>query len=275
MKLPISPICLALFVSVAANCQVATPSVGYVRYAADGVRAIYGLEGNYIVGRSMLAPAEAVSFSDVGGLIFDSGSLSLVDPTLVALSTTRVEDSDVLVRMDGNLNTAIAWLPASHVLVHWNRDSFVRTPVSSLPAEGIITSVRKLDPKTASLLASKPDGTIVRYRLSLQTGELKSSTPVPNAIGYAFETGDRIICFKEGKLSVLTQTGETLETLAVPLDSNLVIEQASARCLHLNAKKPGQDWLLHLENSDSRLYRLPSLRKGIPSAAGTTAEPAQ
>jgi len=262
MKLPrILPICLGLFVAVAANGQVATPSVGYVRYSDDGVRGVYGLEGNYIVGRSVLAPAEAASFSDMGGLIFDSGTLALVDSRLVVLSATQIEDSDALVRIDGSLDTAIAWLPASHVLVHWNGHSFARTAISSLPAEDIVTSVRQLDPKTASLLAAKPDGTIVRYRLSLLTGEIKSSMPVPNALGYGFATADRIISFKEGKLCVLSQSGETLESLTLPVDSKLVVEQVATRCLHLNTKNPGQDWLLHLENSDSRLYRLPSPRK--------------
>src|SRR3954468_14223715 len=121
MKLSLTlPICLGFFVSLAANCQVATPSVGYVRYANDGVRGVYGLEGNYIVGRSVLAAAETASFSDAGGLTFNSGSLVLVDPTLATVAMTGIEDSDVIVRMDGSLNTAIAWLPKSHVVVHWN-----------------------------------------------------------------------------------------------------------------------------------------------------------
>lgn len=276
MKLsPILPICLGLLVSVAANCQLAIPSVGYVRYANDGVRGIYGLEGNYIVSRSVLAQADAASFSTAGGLIFNSGSLALVDPELVAVSTTAIEDSDPIVRLDGSLNTAIAWLPKSHALMHWNGESFVRTAVSGIGEEGIVTSVRKLDARTASLLVSKPDSTVVRYRLSLQTGEIKSLTAVPNALGYAFEIGDRILGFKEGKLSVFSQVGETLQTLTVPVDSGLLIAQVSTKCLHLNTKKPGEDWLLHLDGNDLRLYRLPASRKGIASASGATAESAQ
>jgi hypothetical protein len=147
--------------------------------------------------------------------------------------------------------------------------------MSGIPGEGTVTSIRKLDARTASFLASKPDGTVVRYRLSLETGELKASTAVPNALGYAYEIADRIISLKEGKLSLFSQTGETLQTLPVPVDSTVVIAQASSRCLHLSTKKPGQDWLLHLEDNDFHLYRLPAPQKGIPSASGATAEPAQ
>lgn len=276
MKLsPILPICLGLLVSIAANCQVAIPSVGYVRYANDGVRGIYGLEGNYIVGRTVLAPAEAASFSVAGGLVFNSGSLALVDPKFVALATTAVEDSDAVVRVDGSLDTAVAWLPKSHVLVHWNGESFVRTTVSGVGEEEAVTSVRKLDARTASLLVSKPDGTVVRYRLSLQTGELKSSSAVPNALGYAFEIGDRILGFKEGELSVFSQGGETLQTIRVPVDGSLQIAQVSTQCLHLSTKKPGEDWLLHLDGNELHLYRLPAPRKGLASASGASPESAQ
>src|SRR3954454_8118921 len=157
MKLSLTlPICLGFFVSLAANCQVATPSVGYVRYANDGVRGIYGLEGNYIVGRSVLAAAETASFSDAGGLIYNSGSLVLADPKLIALSTTEIEGSEPIVRLDGGVDTAIAWVPSSHVLVHWNGKSFVRTAVSGIAGEDAVTSVRKLDPSTASLFVLKP-----------------------------------------------------------------------------------------------------------------------
>src|SRR4051794_9161869 len=149
--------------------------------------------------------------------------------------------------MDGKLETAIAWLPASRALVYWNGSSFVRTVVPGFSVEGRVTSVRKLDGNTVSLLVAKPDTTIVRSVISLRTGDLKSSNPVLAASGVAFEDGVRIFCFKKRKLSVLSQTGETLDQIALPADDNLVVEQASTRCLHLSTRMAGQDWLLHTD----------------------------
>jgi hypothetical protein len=264
--LPILPICFGFTVSVAANCQVATPSVGYVRYANSEVRAVYGLPGNYIIGSNVLSMADAVSFSDAGGLLLNSGSLTLLDPNFATLSTFELDGAQAIARVDGGLNSAIAWSPGSHSLVYWNNGSFAKTPVSVLTAEDVVDSVRKLDARTASLLVAKPDGTIVRHRVSLQSGEIKASATVPNASGYAFETADRIICFKEKKLSVLSQTGDTLQTFALPVDNSFVIEQASNRCLHLRGMKLGLDWLLHMEGDGLELYRLP-----LPSRAKTSA----
>ncbi|MFL6450390.1 MAG: hypothetical protein ACJ746_22320 [Bryobacteraceae bacterium] len=276
MKLsPFFPICLGLIASAVANSQIATPSVGYVRYANDGVRGIYGLEGNYVVGDKVLALALSASFSDDGGLLFQSGSLALVDSSLTTIATLGVSDSDAVIRIDRGLETAIAWLPASHALVHWNGKSFAKTTVSALPAEATVTSVRKLDRNTASLLVSKPDSTIVRCVMSLQTGDLKTSMSIPAAFGMAFEDGARIICFSKRKLSVLSQTGEILQELTVPTDDGLLVEQASTRCLHLNTRTPGQDWLLHTDGKDFHLYQLPGPRKGAVEVSEAKLESAK
>ncbi|MFL6416097.1 MAG: hypothetical protein ACJ74Y_10575 [Bryobacteraceae bacterium] len=269
--LPILPICLGLFASSAVNCQVGTPSVGYVRYPTDGVRGIYGLEGNYIVAGTVAAEAKAASFSEAGGLIFSPGSLTLADSHFATVASTEVSDSDAILRLDGDLNTAIAWLPMGHLLVHWNGQSFVTIPVAEGSIADGATSVRKLDANTASLLVPKPDTTVVRYVVSLRTGQLKSSTTVPGASGYAFENGNRILCFKDGRLSVFTQTGETLQVLPVAADGDLLIEQASNECLHLGTRTPGEDWLLHLGDGLFHLYRLPAPRR----VAGPVTESAQ
>ena len=265
-------ICLGLFASGAANAQIATPSVGYVRYASDGVRGIYGLEGNYVVGDKVLASALAASFSDDGGLLFQAGSLVLVDAKLATVSTVEVGDSDIIVRVDGNLETAIAWLPASHVLVYWNGKSFMRTAVPEFSGEGTVTSVRKLDGNTASLLVSKPDSIIVRYWVSLKTGELKGSAAAPATSGFAFEDGARIFCFDKRKLSLVSETGEMLQEITLPVDDGLLIEQASSRCLHLSTKTPGQDWLLHTDGIDLHLYQLPGPRKVTAAVDQANAE---
>jgi hypothetical protein len=151
--------------------------------------------------------------------------------------------------------------------VHWNGTSFVKAVISGIPPEDTVTSVQKLNANTVSLLASKPDNTVLRYRISLQTGEVKSSTALPGASGYVFDNSDRILCFKDRKISIFSQIGETLQTLPLPVENGLLIEQASSDCLHLTTTRDRQDWLLHTDGNDFRLYRLATPRKSAPSAS--------
>ena len=51
---------------------------GLVRYSDGSVRAVYGVPGNLVVASSTLLTADAVSFSDSGGLISQNGKISLV-----------------------------------------------------------------------------------------------------------------------------------------------------------------------------------------------------
>lgn len=269
------PVCLGLIAFETGNCQLSAPTVGYVRYANDGVRGIYGLQGNYVVGASVLGSAQAASFSDTGGLLFDAGSLTLVDAKLDHVSSTEIQDSDAVVRLSGSPETAIAWLPASRVLVHWNGGSFVTTAVPELTLTDTVTSVRRVDARTASLLVVKTDAPVVRYEISLQTGDVKSTSPVPTVCQFAFEAGTDFLCFKDRKLSIISNTGETLQSFPLALDNGLLVEQVSSRCLHLSSRTPGQNWLLHLDGKDRHLYQLPAPRKSTASDDGAKPESAK
>lgn len=276
MKLPaLLAICLGVTASIAANCQLATPSVGYVRYASGDVRSIYGLQGNYIVGDSPLSSAEAVSFSEAGGLILRSGTLVLVDSKLATVATAEVHESSALLRIDDAPETAVAWLPGARALVHWNGKSLAAASLSSIGERDTVTSVRKLDANTASLLVSKPDGTLARHRISLRTGELKSSLAVPAACNSTWEDGSRIFCFSDRKLSVLSPVGDILQAFPLPVDGSIAIEQASARCLHLSGRTAGEDWLLHLDDKDLQLYQLPGPKSNPAPEPGAKSESAQ
>jgi hypothetical protein len=258
MKLsPLIAICFAITASVAAHGQVVAPSVGYVRYANGDVRPIYGLPGNYIVGDSVLTSADAVGFSDAGGVLSTGGTLVLMDSKLARVATADVHESSVLLRIDRSIETAVAWLPESQVVLHWNGKSLSAVSVSSIVGGDTVTSVRKLDPNTASFVVSKPDRTMALYRLSLLTGELKSSIPLAATCKSTWDDGTRIFCFNDRKLSVLSAAGDTLQELALPVEGNLAVEEASPRCLHLSAKAQSQDWLLHLDDKDLQFYQLP------------------
>jgi hypothetical protein len=257
---------LGITASVAANCQVATPSVGYVRYADGVVRPIYGLQGNYIVGDGVFSSAEAASFSEAGGLISKEGSLVLVDSKLAAVATAELRESGALLRLDGALDTAIAWLPESRVLLHWTGKSFAAASVSFIAEGDKVTSIRKLDANTGSLLVAKPDTTLVRYGFSLRNGELQSSVPLPATCNSAWDGGTRLICLSDRKLSLVSPAGDILQALPLPVDGSLAVEQAGTRCLHLSGRTPGENWLLHLDDKDLQLYQLPGPKANAKTA---------
>jgi hypothetical protein len=61
------------------HAQVSTPELGVVRYGDSTVRPIYGVEANLVVGKQIVRTADAVSFSDFGGLVAVNGHIQLMD----------------------------------------------------------------------------------------------------------------------------------------------------------------------------------------------------
>ncbi len=276
MKLPpLLAVCLGITAAAAGNCQLATPSVGHVRYADGVVRPIYGLPGNYILGDAIPALAEAASFSEAGGLISKGGTLLLTDSNLTPVAAADLHSSAALLRVDRTLDTAIAWIPETRVLVHWNGKSLSPVPVASLGEGDRVTSVRKLDANTASLLVSKPDTTLVRYRISLLEGALQSSNALSAGCNSTWDDGTRILCLSDRKLSILSQAGDVRQTLPLPVDGSLALEQAGTRCLHFSGRTPGENWLLHLDDKDLQFYQIPAPKAGAAPANGANAKSAQ
>lgn len=257
MKLlfPSFPVLLAI--ASLLSGQVNTPAVGYVRYPDSSVHTVYGLQGNYVVGENFLDSVEAASFSDAGALLSKSGSLLLLQSTLATVSSIEIPQPASVVHLDRDLTTAIAWLPSSHTLIHWNGKSFLTIAGPDLPVGSRVTSVRKLGESEASLLAVRPDSTIFRYVVSLETGAFVSSAPLAGASVFAFEDSARILCFVQHKLTVMSLSGEVLKSFSATVDEDLTIEYAASHCLHLSSKAGGREWLLHTAGNDFQLFQLP------------------
>jgi hypothetical protein len=61
----------------------------------------------------------------------------------------------------------------------------------------------------------------------------------------------------------------------LPVDESLAIEQASAHCLHVSGRSPGEDWLLHLDDKDLQFYQLPAPKANAAPARGANPKSAQ
>lgn len=236
--------------------QLAAPTVGYVRLANGAAYGVYGLEGNYVLGDSVLGSLQAASFSNQGAFVARPGSLTLLSPDLTAIASWNCEESAPLVHMQGDRTTAIAWLPAAHQMVHWDGQSFQAVDASGFAAAGSVTSINKVDESTASLLVLAADNTVTRYLVSLHDGSVNSSAVLAGVRGRTFEDGPRILWLADHKLTAATHTGDPLKTFQLAA-GDLSIEYAASNCLHLSSKISERDWLLHTTDNDLRLYELP------------------
>jgi hypothetical protein len=242
---------------IAAANQLGTPRVGVVRYANGGVYLLYGLPGSYVIGPRMLDSAEGVSFSERGGLVARNGSLMLLRSDFSTAGIFETGESNLLLGMDGDLTTAIAWLPSAQKLVHWNGQAFASVSAPDLSREGDVSFVSKCDSKTASLLLDSPDGFVSEASVSLETGQVLSVTAIAGAHGRSFRYRSFVLFLDNHDVVITTPVNGNTKRFPLAAD-DLKFAEVASDCLHLRSLTAQRDWLLHFRGGDFELTELPA-----------------
>ncbi len=247
-----------LFLCLAASlaAQISAPKVGVARYADHSVRAIYGLPAAFLVGERLTAPADAISFSDSGGLVSRGGKIQLVRRDGSVVTEHDSGETAPVLNIDGDLTTAIAWLPSRHALLHWNGRSFVLTPLTSAISENV-TSLHVQSAHSAKLLLATPDGHVLEATVSLDTGDLMSINPLPGVRAPAVQQYSFLVFHDKRGLEIQSADG-TLRSISLPA-SDLTIERMSSDFLHLVSSATQRSWVLHLTAASLNLSLLPAL----------------
>jgi hypothetical protein len=259
MKLRIVP-SIALLAGLAAGlcAQVSAPKLGLARYADRTVRRVYGLESNLLVDSELLSAADAVSFSDVGGLVSTGGRIQLITPDGVAVAEYDSREAAPVLNIDSGLTTAIAWLPSRDSIVYWNGTAFVGVAVFSGDLPGKVTSVQATGGGLAKLLANNASGDVFVVTVSLESGHVVSVDLLPGVKGPAFQQYSFVVSHDAGGLHVTAADGAVRTVpLAAP---DLAFERMSSDWLHLSSRSTAQDWILHLNPVALHLSQLPGPR---------------
>lgn len=246
------PMCLASWL----NAQVSAPKLGVARYADGTVRPIYGIEANFIVGKQMLPIADALSFSDFGGLVAANGHIQLVGPRGALVGQYNSHERKPLLNVDGDLTTAIAYLPSREALLRWKGRSFVLIQLSRAAFSGTVTSVQAMGAHEAKLLATTRNGNVSEVTVSLDTGQLTSVKFLPGIQGPAYFHHAFVIFRGKHGLEVEAPDGSRRTVALTPKD--LTIDRMSSDWLHLTSSTAKQDWALHLNSATLQLSELPA-----------------
>ena len=252
---------LALCVTQTLPAQLSAPKAGVVRYSDGTVHAVYGLPANYIVGSQVLASADAVSFSDRGGIVAKNGRILLVDPSFHTLAEYDSGESSPLLNIDEDLTSAVAWLPTQRSLVYWTGSAFVAVAVNGSAVTGAVTSVWLANERTAKMIAANPDGGVSQASVSLRSGELTSLDALPGIRETAFHQQSFLV-FQDANVLTIASPSAVVRTLSLPasqVNGQLKFERMSSNALHVFFPGTNLNWVLHLGASVApQLAQLPA-----------------
>src|SRR5579884_2090045 len=247
-------IALALFPSAWAAAQVTTPPVGIGRFSDASVRNVYGLPQNLIVDSNTLGSFDAASFSDHAGLLAANGHIQLVQPDFTVVGEYDSAESNVLLNVDAGPDSAIAWLPASQSLVHWDGTQFIATAVNGLDPSLRATAVRVQHRRKAQLLLVDSGGSVFEAGISLKTGDVLSLRVLPGVYGNAFWQGSDVLFEDASGLERMTSDGSVQTIGATAQDASF--SRISSSWILVTSSSQGRTWALHIGGGDVSLSEL-------------------
>jgi hypothetical protein len=237
--------------------QINAPRVGVVRYSDLTVRPVYGLPASFVVGQPLSSAVTAASFSDNGGILVSGGRIRVIRPD----GSTLAEEpgsADAVVGIEKSLASAIAFLPASNTLLHFDGKEFHRTELSS-PLPGSVLSLRA-GAETASLLVEH-DGAVSEIIVTLSSGNIFSESFLSDVRAPAAYFGIFIAYRDELGLELEAANGAR-QSLPFLCTGSISFERMASNSLKAGCPATGQEWALQLSPKRLYLSELPLPLKG-------------
>jgi hypothetical protein len=247
------PLCFAALL----QAQVQTPQMGTARCLDGSARPVYGVPASFVIGKPVMQSVDAASFSSGGGMVSAQGQIQLFDPKGSLISEFEADDPAALVNIDDKASTAIAWLPASQSIVHWDGTLFLRTNAPD-QIHGKVTSIRR-DGDNARLLVLDSEA-VMDVTVSLASGDAVSMLPLAGIQTAAFQQ-DSFIVFHDNDGLEVEGTDGTRRTVALQ-STDLSIERMAPDWLHLMSSAARQHWALHVTATSLDLFELPAAPAG-------------
>ena len=237
------------------------PQVGVVRCADRSLRLVYGLPLNLIYGPALASGADRAAFANDGGLVADARGLTLLSINGSSLGWLPANAMGAVPGVGPSPRSgagtassfsgrAAAWLPETSSIAVWNGSRFNVVHVDSV--SGAVESITPLSAATAALYITQPGGGVVRDVVSLETGQILSSTVANPAATTMYERNGFTLSIGSHGLTISNASNQ-VQVLPLPA-KNLVIDSVADNAIVLRSERGISSWLLQLNN--------PSLARG-------------
>ncbi len=251
---------LAGIVCLPLAAQVSVPRVGTFRYPDGSLHGVQGLTANMIISDLHLDSAQAASFSDQGGLVWQAGMVRLLTADFSAAGefpapANPASKQQPVLEISSKLTSALAWLPHNHNLLHWNGTQFDSFQLAPAEIDGTVTSLQSVGDRQARLIVLRADDSVLALTFSLRTGGLVNTEVLPGVRGPAFIQGSLIVYSMEGEL-VADDLRGSRRSIAFP-GRDVVMERMSNNWLHLYSARLQQHWAVHVTPADFAVSMLP------------------
>jgi hypothetical protein len=230
-----------------------------MRDAADSLRPVYGIAGNFLVGDPVAIGVTSAAHSGSYGWVKTSSTVAVIDKAGAIVATSTVADGPALFAFTRTGEPALAYLAPSNQLLTWKAGAFTAVPFDATTlGANVVLSIAAPDSDHAAVIVQRDDG-VWDVRVQLATGEIDAQTAL---LGVAapvlmFESGDLVYTDANG--IALRKPDGSERHISVRLPASFAFQQMGEGWLQVQDLAGGQQFAIRIAQNREQAYRLPEV----------------
>ena len=247
---------LLLSVSAAfAQHAVAPPQAGFIEDGSRALRPVYGLAGNFILGRPIAGRIENAAFSGSLGLLKTGSSLAAFNAAGELLASIDAPGGPALLAFSPGGTTALAYLPGMNALIEWRGSAFSR--VSFQGIEGTVLAIAFPAPLEATLIVQRSVESLWEVHVPLGAPGTLSESVLSGVRAplLALPSGDLV--YSAGSEIVLRHAGGAEVRIPASLPRSFSLQQMNQNWVELADRNSSARFAIRTTSSREGFYRLP------------------
>ncbi len=242
-----------------AQTSLTSPQVGFMHDAADSVRPVYGLAGNFLVGDALAGGVVSAAFSGSYALLKTGTAVIVMGRSGGIVSISDAPDGPAQFAFTRNGDPALTYLQKTSALLIWKAGAF-EAATFDLAAwgAGAVLCIGMPDAEHAALLVQR-DGDLWDVRISIATGEMDSQTALLGVVPpvQMLPTGDLVFANADG--IVVRKADGSERSIEAPALSNFALEQMGDGWIQVHELVDGRQFALRLTETGAKIYQLPEV----------------
>ena len=240
-----------------AQTSLAPPQAGFMRDAADSLRPVYGIAGNFLLGSQVAGAVESAAYSGSFGLIKSSSAVSAIDGTGSIATTIATPDGPALFAFRRNGEPSLVYLPTANTLLVWNAGAFEPVPFdpSTLDATAVLSLAA---PRVghAAMIVQRDDG-LWDVRIELSTGAIDSETAMPGIPAPVLMLANGQVVYGDQNGIVLRASNGSERHISADLPASFEFEQMDRDWIQLRDLAGGRQFAIRITENHEQFYQLP------------------
>lgn len=248
-----------------AQPALAPPRLGFIQDATHGLRPVYGVAGNFVLGPPIVANVVSAAFGGSFGLLKTAAALAAFDATGKLLASFDTAPGPALFAFSPDGTRALAYIPAAHLLFESDGNSFQPIPLSSQQASGVLAIAFPTASEATLLLQRRA----AVWQVYLPLDAERTASQTLDAVGTASQcavmgvrapllvlpSGDLVYRGEDG-IAIRRKDGSEVH-LPASLPAHFSLQQMSRDWVELTDLSASVRFTIRTTRSSEALYRLP------------------